>query len=142
MSATEVQDAAQIRLHVGNLNGSQLEGWVNGQLYDRARETSVAGANYLSMVSRQLRIEPDKVLEAAEQILAAQMQCTLGGTYQPSTVSPGRWVSTAWGGETPPATAPAGYVAPLMEWLRGADASLTQYDDRVVTDAVIEVARK
>ena len=41
-----------------------------------------------------------------------------------------------------PATAPAGYVAPLMQWLRGADASLTQYDDRVVTDAVIEVARK
>ena len=62
MSATEVQDAAQIRLHVGNLNGSQLEGWVNGQLYDRARETSIAGANYLSMLSRQLRIEPDKYL--------------------------------------------------------------------------------
>ncbi len=141
MSAAEAQDSAQVRLHVGNLSGSQLEGWVNGELYDRARDTSLAGANYLSMLSRQLRIEPDKVLEAAEQILSAQMQCTLGGTYQPSTISSGRWISTAWGGETPPATPPAGYVAPLMAWLRGADASLTQYDDRVVADAVIEVAR-
>jgi hypothetical protein len=94
------------------------------------------------MLSRQLRIEPDQAMEAAEQILAAKMQCTLGGTYQPSTTSLDRWVSTAWGGELAPATPPAGYVAPLMSWMRGAVASLTQYNDRVVADAVIEIARK
>jgi hypothetical protein len=89
-----------------------------------------------------LRIEPSQVRAVAEEILAAEMQCTLGGTYQPSTESVGRWVSTAWNGEAPPETPPPGYVAPLMKWFRGVDARLTQFDDRVVADAVIEMARK
>ncbi len=141
MAATQADDSAQVRLHVGNLNGSQLEDWVNAQLYERARDASAAGASYLAMLSRQLRIEPDRVMDAVEPILAAKIQCPLGGTYQPSQVAAGRWISSAWAGEAPPATPPAGYVAPLMKWLRGADASLTQLDDRVVVDAVIEVAR-
>lgn len=142
LAAGEAADSAQVRVHVGDLNGSLLHDWVNALLYERARETSLGGANYLSMLSSQLRIEPDAVMAAAEEILAAKMQCTLGGTYQPSKTLPGRWVSTAWGGETTPETPPPGYVAPLMSWFRGADAALTQYEDRVVADMVVEIARK
>ena len=142
LAAGEATDSAQVRVHVGDLNGSLLHDWVNALLYERTRETSLGGANYLSMLSNQLRIEPDAVMAAAKEILAAKMQCTLGGSYQPSKTLPGRWVSTAWGSEIPPETPPPGYVAPLMSWFRGADAALTQYDDRVVADMVVEMARK
>lgn len=142
LAAVQANDSAQVRLQVANLNGSQLEAWVTGQLYDRASVSSAAGANYLTMLSRQLQIEPGEVKGAAEKILAAKLQCTLGGEYQPSTSQPGRWISTAWNGETPPETAPADYIAPILAWFRGANASLTQYDDRVLADAVIEIERR
>jgi hypothetical protein len=38
--------------------------------------------------------------------------------------------------------APADYVAPAMMWFRGANISVTQFDDRVVADAVINLARE
>jgi hypothetical protein len=141
LAAVEAENEAQIRGHVGNLNGSRIEGWVNGQLYDRARESSVAGANFLSLLSRQLQVEPEMVLSAAEQILGSRLQCTLGGQYELSPAS-GRWVSTAWGGETASLDAPPDYVAPAMTWFRGASGSVTQYDNRLVADVVIDIARQ
>jgi hypothetical protein len=141
LAATDVDDTAQIRARVGNLNGSQIEGWVNGQLYDRAREGSVAGANFLSLLTRQLKVEPELVLSSAQQILGVNLQCTLGGEYQFSAES-GRWISTAWRGEMASPVAPAEYVAPAMTWFRGLDAAVTQYADRVVADAVIDIARE
>jgi hypothetical protein len=141
LSATDVEDSAQIRARVGNLNGSRIEGWVKEQLYQRAKEGSVAGADFLSLLSRQLRVEPEQVVDAAEQILGAKLQCTLGGQYvhEPSS---GRWVSTAWGGQTAPPTPPPDYQAPALKWFRGCVASVTQYDDRLVADAVIDIARQ
>ena len=141
LAATDADDTAQIRARVGNLKGSQIEGWVNGQLYERAREGSVAGANFLSLLTRQLKVDPELVLPSAQQILGVNLQCTLGGEYQFSAAS-GRWISTAWRGETAPPVAPADYVAPAMNWFRGVNAEVTQYDDRVVADAVIDIARE
>ena len=53
-----------------------------------------------------------------------------------------RWSSTAWRGDTLPAVAPTGYVAPVMQWFRGSNATVTQYEDRIVADAVIDIQRK
>jgi hypothetical protein len=141
LAADDAEDSAQVRATIGNLNGSQIEGWVNAQLYDRAREGSVAGANFLSLLSRQLKVRPEEGLSRAELILGASLQCTLGGQYEYSPMA-GRWISTAWRGETASQVAPPDYVAPAMTWFRGAKASLTQYDDRLVADAVIDIARK
>lgn len=141
IAATEVDDSAQIRAHVGNLAGSQLEGWVNGQLYDLASESSRAGANFLSMLTRQLKVPPQEAQVQAERILGSNLQCSLGGTYEYSPTT-NRWISTAWQGESPPTVAPEDYVAPAMTWFRGADATLTQFADRVVVDAVANIARK
>lgn len=141
LAATDVEDAAQIRARVGNLNGSQIEDWVNGQLYDRAREGSVAGANFLSLLSRQLKVQPESALSSARQILGANLQCTLGGEFRYSETS-GRWVSSAWHGERAPPVAPPDYVAPAMKWFRGLNAAVTQYDDRLVADAMIDIARE
>jgi hypothetical protein len=141
LAAVEANDAAQIRGHVGNLKGSQIEGWVNSQLYDRARDSSVAGADFLSMLSRQLNVEPEAVSASAQQILGARLQCTLGGQYKLSPDS-GRWTSTAWGGETAPPSAPPQYTSPAMNWFRGGSFSFTQYTNRLVADAEIEIKRK
>ena len=141
LAAVDVQDSAQVRARVGNLNGSQIEGWVNSQLYELAAEGSAAGANFLNLMSRQLKVEQQDVLSSTEQVLGTPLQCTLGGEYQyQPTLS--RWTSTAWGGNAAPAAAPAGYVAPAMKWFRGANATVTQYADRVVADAVIDVQRE
>ena len=139
--AADVDNSAQIRARIGNLSGSQIEGWVNGQLYERARESSVAGANFLSLLMRQLNAEPETVLASAEKILGAKIRCTLGGDYQYSPAT-GRWISTAWQSQVAPGLAPLNYTAPAMTWFRGATASVTQYDDRLVADLVVDVQRK
>lgn len=142
MAAVEVPDSAQLRAHVGNLIGSQIETWANSQLYDRAADASGAGAKFLDMFTRQLGVEPQSAMIEAEKVLGGKMQCTLGGEYRYSEKA-GQWASTAWGGMTiPPPTMPASYVAPLMSWFRGGSATVTQYPDRVVADAVIDIARK
>ena len=141
LAAVDVDNTAQVRLRVGDLHGSRIESWVNGQLYDRARESSVAGAGFLSLLSRQLKVQPELVLTSSQRILGTELQCTLGGQYEYSP-SGGEWISTAWGGQSAPLVPPADYVAPAMKWFRGTNAALTQYDDRLVCDAVIDVARQ
>ncbi|WP_144059926.1 hypothetical protein [Rhodopirellula sallentina] len=153
LAAEEVSDSAQLRAHIGNLKGSQLEGWVNEFLYQRASATSAAGAEFLATLSSQLGNAPEKrtpedVLEQAKLILGGDVQCALGGTYRPLPALAGstgktHWVSTAWGDGNlaPPTLPPAEYQAPIMQWFRGADATVTQYENRLVADAVIEIAR-
>lgn len=139
--AGQAPDRAQLRGQVGNLQGSQLEGWVNNQLYQRASQSSLAGARFLSLIGRQLSIPPDRTAEVAEQVLGVKLQCPLGGDYQWAS-QPGRWTSTAWGGQLPAPEAPLDYVAPPMQWFRGSQATVTQYQDRLVADAIIDVQRQ
>ena len=138
LNATEVEDAAQIRLQVGNLYGSQLEGWVNAQLYERAAESSRAGANFLSMLSRQLRIDQADVPAAVRAVFGDDLVDPMGGKYEYSA-SADHWISTAWRGDTAPLQTPPDYVAPIMKWFRGAEATVTQYADRLVADASIVI---
>lgn len=138
ISAIEVEDSAQIRANIGNLAGSRLEGWVNAQLYQRAAESSQAGANFLSMMSRQLRIDAADVPEAVRAVLGNNLVDPLGGEYEYSE-SADRWISTAWRSNRAPAQAPIDYVAPIMKWFRGANATVTQYSDRLVADASVVI---
>jgi hypothetical protein len=141
LSVIDAEDSAQVRLRAGNLRNSRIEGWVNEQLYKRAREGSLAGANFLGLLSRQLRVVPNEAMDRAEQVLGARLQCPLGGHYQYDSVTE-QWVSDAWGGRSPPMLPPANYLAPALTWFRGAKASLTQYQDRLVADAVIDIQRQ
>lgn len=140
LEAIDVPDRAQVRANFGNIRGTQLETWVNNLLYERARESSVAGASFLSLLSRQLGVASEQSKEAAKTILGSQLQCALGGDYQYAPAR-GRWNSTQWQSDVPSVAAPPGYVAPTMKWFRGGTASLTQYQDRIVVDAQIDVAR-
>ena len=140
LEAVDVPDTAQIRVASGNIQGSQLESWANGQLYERAREGSVSGASFLSLLTRQLGVPPENSLAASRQVLGTDLQCTLGGNYEYSPAA-NRWISTAWRGELPSGIAPPDYIAPVMKWFRGGNASLTQYSDRIVVDAEVDLAR-
>ncbi|WP_146519484.1 hypothetical protein [Stieleria varia] len=141
LEATEVDDVATARAHVGSLLGSQLESWVNGQLYERARKSSLAGANFLNLLVRQMQVKPDAAKEVAARILGANLQCGLGGQYEYSAAN-GRWLSTAWGGPVPAEFPPGDYVAPALQWFRGCDATATQYADRLVADVNLIIKRQ
>ncbi|MEM9645637.1 MAG: hypothetical protein AAF989_11655 [Planctomycetota bacterium] len=140
MGAVETDDRAQIRIHVGNLDGAQLSNWVNAQLYERAAETSRTGANFLNLLSRQLQVPSDSAKQAADRILGGRLQDSLGGEYVTSDLTE-NWISSVWRGEAPLSVVPRDYTAPILKWFRGADAKLTQYADRVVVDAVVDVQR-
>ena len=140
LEAMEAPDAATVRGRVGSLLGSQLEGWVNDQLYQRAARSSLAGAEFLDLLCEQLRVPPENALETAALVIDDPLQCSLGGEYKFDTASH-RWVSTAWAGEFPAKAPPKGYIAPLLHWFRGGEFKMTQYSDRLVADAVVTVAR-
>ena len=140
LAATEAPNPAQIRANIGDLNGSQLESWANAQLYARARISSVATAQFLDSITRQFQLTPDEVLLTVNSILGADVQCSLGGQYEWSKQR-GQWLSTAWNGPVASPTAPVDYTAPAMKWFRGANVSVTQLEDRVIADAIIDLLR-
>ncbi len=150
LAANEADDLAQVRLRVGNLRGSQLEEWVNVQIHDRNRATSRAGAAFLGLLSSQLKVSPEHVNKMAGELLGGDLQDPLGGRYRLVNVGDDSnrqtWVSDAW--ETmsptrqPDSPEPTSkYVAPVLSWFRGGRADLTQYPDRLVVNAVIDVER-
>ena len=141
LAATDAPNPAQIRANIGDLNGSQLETWANAQLYARARISSVATAQFLDSITHQFQLRPDEVLFTVKGIVGADVQCSLGGQYEWSEQR-GQWQSTAWNGPVASPTAPADYIAPAMNWFRGANVSVTQLEDRVIADAIINLARE
>jgi hypothetical protein len=141
LEATDVGQPATVRGRVGSLLGSQLEGWVNNQLYQRAARSSLAGAEFLDLVSRQLHVRPLDAGTVAAQVFGAALQCSLGGQYEYDGPSKS-WRSTAWRGVAPAETPPADYISPLLLWFRGGEFTMTQYSDRLVADVVMTVARR
>ena len=141
LEATEVGESATVRARVGNLLGSQLEGWVNQQLYQRAARSSRAGAEFLNLFSQQLHVAPEQVTETATRVLGAPLQCSLGGEFEFDSIGR-RWRSTAWNGDEPTAVPPKDYIAPVLNWFRGSQFSMTQYSDRLVADVEVTISRK
>jgi hypothetical protein len=160
LAATEAENDAQVRLHVGNLRGSQLEGWVNQQIYQKSTESSRAGASFLSLLTRQLRIPASEANRVAGELLGGKLQDPLGGNYtmvRNGDAKPDqsdvfvRWVSDAWSVQDQSRMfassinlpqPPPEYVAPVLQWFRGGHAELTQYQDRLIANAVIDVQRR
>ncbi|WP_182869160.1 hypothetical protein [Stieleria mannarensis] len=140
LEATDVGQPATVRGRIGSLLGSQLEGWVNNELYQNAAQASRAGAEFLNQFSEQLHVGPEQAIENVTQVLGVPLQCPLGGQYEYDQVEK-RWRSTAWNGNEPLAVPPADYVAPLLNWFRGGTFTMTQYSDRLVADVEITVAR-
>jgi hypothetical protein len=141
LKVVEREQPAQVRMHVDNLRGTQLEAWVNQQLYRRGFRASLAGARLLDSLTTQLGVPPERADEVAADLLDAQLQCALGGDYLLAKFPQGvRWWTTAVSPEASADDIPIGYLAPILDWFRGASGRLTQYEARVVADLLVDIA--
>lgn len=145
--ADEADDLAQLRIRAGNLTGSKLELWANAELFRRAVASSQAGAALLNMLTRQLKVDRDQALQVAENLLGAKLLDPLGGEYRLATSSASltdhtHWASSEWPDATPPIVPPNDYLAPMLEWFRGGEANLTQFENRVSATVQIDIQRK
>jgi hypothetical protein len=146
LRTTQADDSAQVRLHVGNLVGSRLESWANNQLHERALLASMAGADFLSAISDQLRVPAGSAPEAAQKLLQGTISDPLGGEFVLVADAPGlppRWRGSTWPKVPKLATeAPAGYQAPLLRWFRGAEIKLMQDADRLILSGEIRMQQR
>ncbi|MCE9526332.1 MAG: hypothetical protein K8R36_09795, partial [Planctomycetales bacterium] len=77
-----------------------------------------------------------------EELLDARLRCTLGEDYELAEFPGGGkyWQSTAT--PKPGQWMPEDYSAPLLEWFRGADASLIKLDDKLLAHVELDMQRK
>lgn len=140
LAPQEVQDDAQVRIHVGDLSQTELSAWVNNLTFGRAWLASVGNAKLLHTMSQQLGVPREDAHRAAEHLLDSRIVCSLGGEYRLDATT-GLWTSTAWpAGQLD--RRPADYTAALLEWFRGLDAEMTIYEDRAVVRAALDLQRK
>ncbi|HEY2826871.1 MAG TPA: hypothetical protein VGJ04_04665 [Pirellulales bacterium] len=130
----------QAWFHAGDLGRSKLASTVNGVFYLSAKNAAIGNVRFLQALTSQLHVSPEDCLKAAEQLTDAKLVCPIGGKYelaeQPGTLP--TWVSTA----LPPEKmrivsglfepAPAEYIAPILNWLRGLDADVA-LDQRILS---------
>jgi hypothetical protein len=122
---------AQLRLHVNDVTGGQITPFLNNWGYARTRETALGNVRLMQALNQQLHVPPKDCREAAEFLLAAKLVCPLGGQYVLRDVpdSMSRWTSTKLEESSPRpgmfASAPAGYIAPPLNWFRGLDLHAT-----------------
>jgi len=118
---------AQLRLNVSDPSRARMTAFLNGLGYARTRETALGNVRLLHALNQQFHVPPKACLEAAEFVLAAKLVCPLGGKYVLRDVEGGlsRWTTTGLEKSPPPSglfpQAPAGYVAPPLNWFRGLD---------------------
>jgi hypothetical protein len=136
-------DAAQVRIRIGDLAQTQIRPWLDSWGYNRGRNVSAGNAQFLATLTQQLGVPQAEALQVAQELLDAELTCPLGGEYQ--LVDDGRgvtWKSTAAADFSPTSRVPDGYIAPALEWFRGLDADLLRYPARVVLRAHLDMQRK
>jgi hypothetical protein len=141
LTTEEAEDSAQVRIRIGDIKSSQFGQWANDLDFQRAWETSVGNVHLLHVLTQQLKVPMSNSKRVAESLLDASLVCPLGGEYQLVEEPWGgtRWASSAWLGGKEPAR--AGYVSPLMNWLRGFNATVTIEDKHVVARGVLDIQR-
>lgn len=148
-------DFAQARIFVGDLSHSKLSAWFNTYWFRRAAQTTRGNLLLLDSMHQQLKVPAKDALTRAEQLLDAKLQCSLGGQY--SLDEDEVWVSNAWpkrielvpnkksstslGFDPAHSLPPEKYVAPWMEWFRGAKIHLTQLPERLVLVGHVDLLR-
>lgn len=107
------EDPAQVRLQVGDIEGSKLSNWCNTYWYRRGLTASRGNALLLDAIQTQFQVSPEDAKKVAERFLDGKVQCPLGGSFvlSPEDISPFNpstntsstlprsnrlWYSTAW----------------------------------------------
>jgi len=137
------EDPAQIRIAVGDLSRSSLRPLINGMAYERSRQVSVGNALFLQTLTNQLHISQDEALKSAEEILDAELVCTVGGKFElkENVYKKAQWQSSAW--TTDPARViPADFEAPALTWFRGLQVGLNKTPTQLKLHAELDIQRR
>lgn len=133
--------AAQVRLSVADLSGSEIGNWLNVIYYRRAWQTSVANARLLNTLIEQFGVEPANAMTFAEDLLDVRLVCALNGEYRMAgSATRPVWVSTAWPSFSAPEM-PGTYDAPLLGWFRGLELELNRVDSHYEVHGVMRIQR-
>ena len=134
---------AQLRLEVGDLRSSKLVDWVNSLNYQRSWQTSITNVRLMNMLISQFGIEPENARAIAESVLGVKLVCNLGGPYSIGKTGAGRqiWQSESWPRFDQPSV-PDDYMAPILDWFRGARIEMKQQEDQFVVYGWIDIQRK
>ncbi len=121
------KEPANLRMNVKDVTGAQITTFLNNWGFSRTRETALGNVRLMQSLNQQLHVPEKDCREAAEFLLAAKLVCPLGGDYILRDVPDGasRWTAAkleeSAGRAGMFAPAPAGYVAPPLNWFRGLD---------------------
>jgi hypothetical protein len=143
LNVKPTDNTAQLRINVSDLSQAKFAHWINALNYARARQTSTGNIRLLHLLTQQFGVPRQAASQVAENLLQAQLACSLGGEYVLRTTPDGttRWQSTA----NPPrhqTRVPEKYQAPILSWFRGLNSSLTKLDHQVTVHAELDLQRK
>ena len=133
---------AQLRVEIGDLLNSKIRAWANTITYRRSWQTSIANTRLLNMLVQQFDISPQDAMQVAERMLNVDLVCSLGGEYELTTLPSGRkiWKSDAWP-EFSARQIPEGYVAPVLNWFRGANIEALSGDAQFSLHGYADIQR-
>jgi hypothetical protein len=162
-----MDDAAQVRLQVQDLTGTQLEPWLNRFWYRRGLEASKVNTDFLNQLGQQFHLPSGLALATAEKFVGSPLQCPVGGTFQYELLDDkeivseskagsndnetglgrfddlaGQWKSSAWPkalGNPKTAELAADYQAPWISWFRGGKIHFSQQPDTLVLVGRVEL---
>ena len=139
----EAENEAQIRLKAGALAETKFASWVNALSYQRARAASLGNVRLLHFLTQQLHVPASRAREVAQQLLDAELVCSLGGEYQ---LDQPRNPYGMWSSPRLPAAddsrVPEDYRAPVLAWFRGLDASAQKQDNELLVRATLLMQRE
>lgn len=133
---------AQLRLNVGDLSSSNLQGWANSINYRRSWQTSIANVQLLNLLIQQFRVTPEVAKQVIERMMDVELVCSLGGEYQLAQIPSGRvlWQSSAWPSFASPEL-PPGHIAPFLAWFRGVQIEVTKTKSQFSVHGFLDIQR-
>jgi hypothetical protein len=159
LNVIETPRPAQFWLHAGDLSQSKLAQFANSMGYNRAKQLTDGNTHILHSLTTQLGAPAADAMTVAEKLLDARIVSPIGGQFE-LVHRDGEfpmWVSTAdTGGPSGAAvgplrgllmgqsgpSAPAGYLAPPLDWLRGLDMDLGVEEGKLSVDAQVLMERR
>ncbi|MCC7087325.1 MAG: hypothetical protein IT427_20175 [Pirellulales bacterium] len=138
---------AQAWIQIGDLGGSKPAGTINGIFYQLSKNATIGNLRFLHSLMTQLRVPPPEALAVAEQLTDTKLISSLGGEFQLEQKAGGwpTWVSTVLPADRMRLIdglfepAPAGFTAPILQWLRGLSADLALEGRTLSLHAEIEM---
>jgi len=124
----DAQRAAQVRVRLQDLTGTQMAHNVNALGYMRSRETSQSASRLMNSLANQLQVPRPECRAVAERLVDGEFVCALGGEYQLFAPERGLevWLSSAVAPQNRflLTEVPDDFNLALLTWFRGLDGDL------------------